>query len=188
LVLTAGHCINSGPREIGPRLASNFLVFVPAYSGGEAPFGLFVSRRKTIRALPQWINLGNPDYDVGAFRTFPNSRGVNLADAVGGGAKIVLDQTRHQIFRTFGYPGRKNSMKKCRSPYVGDDHLTYQFPGPPTMAVRCRWAHGASGGGWLIGDGSEINGLTSYVLLTDKKRTFSPYFTQETVGKLVRGY
>ena len=79
-------------------------------------------------------------------------------------------------------------MKKCRSPYVGDDRVTYRFPGPPTMAVECRWAHGASGGGWLIGDGSEINGLTSYVLLANKSRTFSPYFTQETVGKLVRGY
>jgi hypothetical protein len=188
LVLTAGHCINSGPREDGPRLPSTLLVFVPAYSSGKAPFGAFVSRRSTIRALPQWSNLGNPDYDVGAFRTFPNTDGVNVADAVGGGATIALDRSRHQIFRTFGYPGKKNSMKKCRSPYLGDDHLTYGLPGPPTMSVRCRWAPGASGGGWLIGDGSEINGLTSYVLLSNKKRAFSPYFTKETVGKLVRGY
>ena len=56
------------------------------------------------------------------------------------------------------------------------------------MAVRCRWARGASGGGWLIGDGSEINGISSYLLTNDKSRTFSPYFTKETVGKLVRGY
>ncbi|MGE4122878.1 MAG: serine protease [Solirubrobacterales bacterium] len=188
LVLTAGHCINSGPRELGPRLASDFLEFVPAYSGGVAPFGAFVSRRGTLRAPPQWINFGNPDFDLGAFLTFPNSEGVNVADAVGGGATIALDKTRHQTFRTFGYPGQKTRMEGCEAPYVGDDATTYPLPGPPTMAVECRWAPGASGGGWLIGDGSEINGVSSYLLLADKSRTFSPYFTRETVGKLVRGY
>ena len=188
LVLTAGHCINSGPREEGPRLASEFLAFVPGYSSGMAPFGVFVARRDTLRVSKQWVNLGNPDFDVGAFLTAPNSQGINVADAVGGGATIALDKTRHQTFSTFGYPGKKNRMEGCESPYLGDDETTNPFPGPPTMGVRCRWAPGASGGGWLIGDGSEINGVNSYLLLADKSRTFSPYFTGETVGKLVRGY
>jgi V8-like Glu-specific endopeptidase len=188
LVLTAGHCVNSGPRRVGPPLASNFLEFVPAYDGGVAPFGAFVSQRPTIRALPQWTNHGNPDFDMGAFLTYPNSEGVNVADAVGGGASIVLDVTRHQTFKTFGYPGKKTHMEGCESPYVGDDATTYSFPGPPTMAVKCRWAPGASGGGWLIGDGSQVNGINTYLLLTDKSRTFGPYFTTETIGKLVRGY
>jgi V8-like Glu-specific endopeptidase len=188
LVLTAGHCVNSGPRREGPPVASNFLEFVPAYDGGVAPLGAFVSQRQTIRALPQWINHGNPDFDMGAFLTNPNSEGVNVADAVGGGASIVLDQSRHQTFKTFGYPGQKTHMEGCESPYVGDDASTYPFPGPPTLAVKCRWAPGASGGGWLIGDGSQINGINTYLLLRDKSRTFGPYFTEETVGKLVRGY
>lgn len=188
LVLTAGHCVNSGPRREGPPVASNFLEFVPAYDGGAAPFGAFVSRRSTIRALPQWINHGNPDFDMGAFLTYPNSEGVNVADAVGGGASIALDLSRKQTFRTFGYPGEKTHMEGCESPYVGDDASTYPFPGPPTMAVKCRWAPGASGGGWLVGDGTQVNGINTYLLLRDKSRTFGPYFTQETVGKLVRGY
>jgi V8-like Glu-specific endopeptidase len=188
LVLTAGHCVNSGPQREGPAVASSFLEFVPAYNGGVAPFGAFVSQRQTIRALPQWIKTDNPNYDVGAFLTYPNSEGVNVADAVGGGATIALDQTRHQVFKTFGYPGRKTHMEGCESPYVGDDASTYPFPGPPTLADKCRWAPGASGGGWLIGDGTEINGINTYLLLNDKSRTFGPYFTGETVGKLVRGY
>ncbi|MBS1878727.1 MAG: hypothetical protein JST31_04385 [Actinobacteria bacterium] len=188
LVLTAGHCVNTGPRRDGPPIASSFLEFVPAYDDGVAPFGAFVSQRSTIRALPQWINHGNPDFDMGAFLTYPNSEGVNVADAVGGGATIVLDKSRRQTFRTFGYPGKKSRMEGCESPYVGDDATTYPLPGPPTMAVKCRWAPGASGGGWLIGDGSEINGINTYLLLSDKSRTFGPYFTKETVGKLVRGY
>ncbi len=189
LVLTAGHCVNSGPqRDGGPPVASDFLEFVPAYNGGVAPFGAFVSQKPTIRALPQWIKRGNPDFDMGAFLTYPNSEGVNVADAVGGGATIVLDQSRHQTFKTFGYPGKKTRMEGCESPYVGDDASTYPFPGPPTMAVKCRWAPGASGGGWLIGDGTQVNGINTYLLLNDKSRTFGPYFTRETVGKLVRGY
>jgi V8-like Glu-specific endopeptidase len=188
LVLTAGHCVNTGPRQDGPPEAAGFLEFVPAYSGGVAPFGAFVSRRETIRALPQWINHGNPNFDLGAFLTYPNSEGVDVADAVGGGAEIALDQSRRQTFQTFGYPGRKTRMEGCESDYVGDDATTYSFPGPPTFSVRCRWAPGASGSGWLIGDGSRINGINTYLLLSEKSLTFSPYFTKETVGKLVRGY
>jgi hypothetical protein len=188
LVLTAGHCVNSGPRRDGPPVASDFLEFVPAFNGGVAPFGAFVSQRQTIRALPPWTVHGNPDFDMGAFLTYPNSEGVNVADAVGGGATIVLDIGRHQTFKTFGYPGNKAQMEGCESPYVGDDAQTYPFPGPPTLAVKCRWAPGASGGGWLVGDGTQINGINTYLLLRDKSRTFGPYFTRETVGKLVSGY
>ena len=53
-------------------------------------------------------------------------------------------------------------MQGCDSPYVGDDILTYRIPGPPTMAIRCHWVPGASGGGWLIEEGTAIDGLTSY--------------------------
>jgi V8-like Glu-specific endopeptidase len=188
LVLTAGHCVNTGPQPDGPPIASDLLEFVPAYDGGVAPFGAFVSKRETIRALPQWINHGNPDFDMGAFLAYPNAEGVNVADAVGGGAKIAIDKSRHQTFQTFGYPGKKTHLEGCESPYAGDDPFTYPFPGPPTFAVACRWAPGASGGGWLIGDGSRVDGINTYLLLDNKSRTFGPYFTKETVGKLVRGY
>jgi hypothetical protein len=187
LVLTAGHCINSG-RDDGERSVwSDYLQFVPAYSGGVAPFGAFVARRKEIRAPRQWTKHGNPDFDLGAFLTLPNSEGVNVADAVGGGATIVTDLTRHQTFQTFGYPGKTRRMQRCVSPYIGDDLLSNPLPGPPTLGIRCHWAPGASGGGWLIGDGTQINGLNSYQHVDDPSRTYSPYFSQETVGKLVEG-
>lgn len=78
-------------------------------------------------------------------------------------------------------------MQGCNSPHVGDDPLSFPFPGPPTMAIRCHWAPGASGGGWLLAGGTEINGLNSYLHLDNRSRTHGPYFTQETVGKLVAG-
>jgi len=187
LVLTAGHCVNSGPEDGHRAVWSNFLEFVPAYSGGVAPFGGFVARADKIFAPKQWTKQGNPDFDLGAFLVRPNAEGVNLADAVGGGATIVTDLPRAQQFTTFGYPGKTENMQSCQSPYAGDDAVTYPFPGPPTMAIRCHWAPGASGGGWLINDGTQINGVNSYLHVKKKSRTYGPYFNQETVGKLVRG-
>jgi hypothetical protein len=187
LVLTAGHCINSGHEGGKASVWSDYLQFVPAYNGGVAPFGSFVARRKKIYAPRQWTKHGNPDFDMGAFLTLPNSEGVNVADAVGGGATIVTDLTRHQTFQTYGYPGETKFMQKCVSPYIGDDLLSNSFAGPPTLGIRCHWAPGASGGGWLIGDGTQINGVNTYLHLNNKSRTFGPYFSAETVGKLVKG-
>lgn len=186
LVLTAGHCVNSGHLN-GHTTWSQYLEFVPAYSGGGAPFGAFVSKRSAIFAPQQWTKGGNPDFDLGAFLTHPNKRGLNVADAVGGGATIALDRSRRQSFRTFGYPGNVQRMQGCSSPYAGDDSLTFPLAGPPTMGIRCHWAPGASGGGWLIDEGAEIDGLTSYLHLGNRSHTYGPYFSEETVGKLVRG-
>ncbi len=188
LVLTAGHCVNSGPDDGGRRgVWSQYLQFVPAFNGGVAPFGAFVARRSKVFALKQWIKQGNPDFDLGAFLALPNAEGVNVADAVGGGVAIATDLSRHQEFQTFGYPGETKHMQTCSSPYVGDDTLSYPLPGPPTLAIECRWAQGASGGGWLIAEGTQINGLISYLHLNNRSRSYGPYFSQATVGKLVRG-
>jgi hypothetical protein len=187
LVLTAAHCINSGRENGKASVWSDYLQFVPAYKGGLAPFGAFVARRNEIRAPRQWTKHGNPDFDMGAFLTLPNSEGVNVADAVGGGASIVTGLTRHQTFQTFGYPGETKFMQKCVSPYIGDDLLSNPFPGPPTLGIRCHWAPGASGGGWLIGDGTQINGINTYLHVNNRSHTFGPYFSNETVGKLVAG-
>jgi hypothetical protein len=187
LVLTAGHCLNSGREGGGGSVWSDYLEFVPAYEGGRAPFGAFVARRDKVRAPRQWTNHGNPDFDLGAFLTRPNLEGLNVADAVGGGATIVTDLSRHQRFQTFGYPGETKFMKRCDSPYVGDDRLSYLLPGPPTLGIRCHWVPGASGGGWMIGDGFEINGVSTYLRLESRSHTYSPYFSAENVGKLVQG-
>lgn len=186
VVLTAGHCVNSGPEE--GSIWSRYLEFVPAFTAGASPFGAFVARRNMVFAPRQWVRFGNPNFDVGAIITEPNAEGVQVADAVGGGATIALDRSRRQLFESFGYPKRGRTMQGCESPYVGDDHLTYRLPGPPTIALRCHWAPGASGGGWLIDGGTAINGLTSYGKPRDRVHTFGPYFSSRNVGRLVAGW
>jgi V8-like Glu-specific endopeptidase len=186
LVLTAGHCVNSGPLDRERHnIWSQYLAFVPAYNDGVAPFGVFVARRGAVYASRSWVRGGNPNFDIGAFLTNPNAGGQNVADAVGGGATIVTDQNRQQQFQTFGYPGKVRQLQECDSPYVGDDVLTYRLPGPPTMAIDCYWRPGSSGGGWLISNGTAIDGLTSYSHRHNHTHTFSPYFGSGNVGKLV---
>jgi V8-like Glu-specific endopeptidase len=188
LVLTAGHCVNSGPLgRRGGSAWSHFLEFVPAYSNGTAPFGAFVAHRKSVFALEQWVKTGNPNFDVGAIVLGPNAEGLYVADAVGGGAALATNLSRRQEFQTFGYPGESRTMQGCQSPYVGDDVLTYRIPGPPTLAIRCHWAPGASGGGWLIEEGRTIDGLTSYGKQSDRVHTFGPYFSSRNVGRLTAG-
>lgn len=188
LVLTAGHCVNSGPIGFrGGSVWSRFLEFVPAYDDGLAPLGAFVARHDAVYSPKQWVKHGNPDFDFGAFRTLPNASGQNVADAVGGGATIAVDQTRHQVFESFGYPEKARQLQRCESPYVGDDAFTYPLPGPPTVSIGCHWGPGASGGGWLIAAGTVINGLTSYGHRSDSRHTFGPYFSSKNVGRLVRG-
>jgi hypothetical protein len=187
LVLTAGHCVNTGPTNGRPGTWSTYLEFVPGFNLGVAPYGTFVLSGRP-RALPGWTKEGNPDFDLGAFLAEPNAEGAALADAVGGGATIVADLGRSQRFETFGYPGGTERMRTCVSGFAGEDPITASLPGPATIGVRCRWAPGASGGGWLIDGGSEIDGLNSYIVDEgEKQRTFGPYFAASTVGRLVAG-
>jgi hypothetical protein len=186
LVLTAGHCVNNG-HEGGYTVWSQYLEFVPAYTAGTAPFGAFVAKREAVYAPQPWTRHGNSDFDIGAFLTHPDKRGLNVADAVGGGATVALDLPRNQVFDTFGYPGTIQRLQGCNSPYTGDDRLSLPLPGPPTMGIRCHWAPGASGGGWLIDEGTGIDGLNSYLYIGNTSHTYGPYFSQETVGDLVAG-
>jgi hypothetical protein len=186
LVLTAGHCVNTGPRKGRPGIWSTYLEFVPGFNLGAAPYGAFVLSGRP-HSLPGWTREGNPDFDLGAFLVAPNAEGVGLEDALGGGAHIVTDLGHKQRFESFGYPGGTERMRNCVSGYAGQDPATITLPGPPTVGIRCHWAPGASGGGWLIEGGLAIDGITTYLRTDEKMLSFGPYFSAATVGKLVAG-
>jgi hypothetical protein len=148
LVLTAGHCVNAGAENRG-NLWYRDLLFVPAYTAGRAPLGAFPARRNKIFAPLQWRNHSNPDFDLGAFLTDPNNRGIDLADAVGGGAAIALDLPRNQRFASFGYPGNVKQMQGCHSGYAGDDRLTSPSPARrPSASPATGLREPAAAAGW----------------------------------------
>jgi hypothetical protein len=186
LVLTAGHCVNTGPKEGMPAAWSTMLEFVPGFNLGVAPYGTFVLSGTPL-APRGWTKEGNPDFDLGAFLTEPNAEGVALADAVGGGATIVTDLGRRRRFETFAYPGGTERMRTCVSGFAGESPITTGLRGPDTIGIRCDWPPGASGGGWLIDGGQKIDGLNTYTEINGEQRTFGPYFAASTVGRLVAG-
>ena len=186
LVLTAGHCLYS--ILPGHRIPSSarYFDFVPDYAAGQAPFGEFIGRQAF---LPRpWLRSINENYDMAAVLTEPNASGVNVADAVGGGIPIATDRTRDQEYQVLGYPGaNRKLMQECDARFSGDDRLTYPLGGPPSLGVGCYMGEGASGGPWLINEGTEVGGITTYGHIKNFTHTFGPYFSSRNVGALVKG-
>ena len=85
------------------------------------------------------------------------------------------------------HPGATERMRNCVSGYAGQDPATITLPGPPTVGIRCQWAPGASGGGWLIEGGQAIDGITTYLRTDERALSFGPYFSATTVGRVVAG-
>jgi V8-like Glu-specific endopeptidase len=187
LVLTAGHCLYSIlPGHLIPT-AARYFDFVPDYSHGQAPFGEFIGR-KGFMPRP-WLRSINENYDMAAVLTRPNAEGLNVADAVGGGIPIATDRARDQEYQVLGYPGgpeRKN-MQECDGRFSGDDRLTYPLGGPPSLGVGCFMGEGSSGGPWLINEGTEVGGITTYGHIRNFTHTYGPYFSSRNVGALVKG-
>ena len=187
LVLTAGHCLwllgrhgePSGPRD---------LVFVPAYENGYAPYGVFVMEKEFI--LRPWRQNFNPNYDMGAISVFPNDQDQNVADAVGGGANLAVDQPRNQSFKILGYPGTNpQRMWECNGTFAGASPMSRYWSGPSQTKATCFLARGASGGPWFIGEPAVVNGLTSEALTLRRHTRYltSPYFSSESISALTEG-
>jgi V8-like Glu-specific endopeptidase len=187
LVLTAGHCLYSFLPGHRVPTSARYFDFVPGYSRGQAPFGEFVGRKGF---LPRpWLRSINENFDMAAVLTERNAAGLNVADAVGGGIPIAIDRARDQEYQVLGYPGgpeRKN-MQECDARFSGDDRLTYPLGGPPSLGVGCYMGEGASGGPWLINEGTEVGGITTYGHIKNFDHTFGPYFSSRNVGALVKG-
>jgi V8-like Glu-specific endopeptidase len=137
-VVTAGHCVNSGPGEFATRWA-----FVPGYHDGYRPYGTWTARR--LFAPTAWTERGNIDYDVG-FAAVDRNDGRHLADAVGS-QDIAFGSSRGQYAYAFGYPavGRYdgNSLLYCQGTATDDSY------GTDDQGMTCDMTDGSSGGPWL---------------------------------------
>jgi V8-like Glu-specific endopeptidase len=169
LIFTAGHCVfDDGAWDTK-------LTFVPAYSNGRAPFGKFVARN--MWSPNGWLHSGLHTYDMAAVTLGRNNQGTGrLVQTAVGDVGIAWNQTRSQLFHSFGYPAARpftgQSLWECVSRYGGYD----DSEGTPwTMGMGCDMTGGASGGGWII-KGGYLNGLVSYGYKSLPGVLFSPYF------------
>lgn len=178
VVITAGHCVNSGGRR--GRWFDGRSVFVPAYRFGQRPFGVFPVR--WIDSTRQWRANGSENFDVGAMVVGPNQAGEKLVDAVGG-AGIAWNLKSRQTYDVHGYPAEApfdgETQRICRGvPFLGHDANSFAFPGPLNQAVSCQLTGGASGGGWTIA-GNTLNSVTDYGYFDEGSPAFGPYFGKE---------
>jgi V8-like Glu-specific endopeptidase len=178
VVITAGHCVNSGGRR--GRWFTGKSVFVPAYRYGQRPFGVFPVR--WIDTTKQWRANGSENFDVGAMVVGRNETGERLVDAVGG-AGIAWNLKANQTFDIHGYPAEEpfdgETQRICRGTrFLGHDANSFAFPGPLNLAVTCGLTGGASGGGWTI-EGDTLNGVTDYGYFDEGSPAFGAYFGKE---------
>ena len=178
VVITAGHCLNSGGRR--GRWFGGKSVFVPAYRYGQRPFGVFPVR--WIDTTKQWRANGSENFDVGAMVVGRNEAGKKLVDAVGG-AGIAFNQKAGQTFDIHGYPAEEpfdgETQRICRgSAFLGHDPSSFGFPGPLNLGVSCGLTGGASGGGWTI-EGGVLNSVTDYGYFDERSPAFGAYFGKE---------
>lgn len=183
VVLTAGHCINSG-GPFGEWLGGRW-VFVPGYRHGQRPFGIFPAT--WIDTTLQWRKTGSENFDVGAAVVSRNERGQLLAKAVGG-TGIAWGLKAKQVFDVHGYPAELpfdgETQRVCaQTPFLGHDTLSFLSPGPLNLAVDCNVTGGASGGGWTIAGEEILNSVTNYGYTNDPATDFGAYFGRE-VGRL----
>jgi hypothetical protein len=171
VVLTAGHCVKD-------RYFTQKAIFVPGYHDGETPFGIFPA--KSEGAPKGWLRRHNLDFDFGAFVLGRNGAGQRVGDAVGGVGLATGQPTTGQLFDAYGYPAAApfdpNRQYHCQSPYLGADPHPLALSGPPTMEIGCDMTQGASGGGWLVGEGQYVNGLSSYGYRGQPGYIYGPYF------------
>jgi V8-like Glu-specific endopeptidase len=185
VVITAGHCVDSGgPR--GKAYARKW-VFVPGYRYGQRPFGVFPA--KWLDTTRQWLSTGSENFDVGAAVVTRNESGRRLADAVGG-AGIAWGLKADQVFDVHGYPAAPpfdgETQRLCaQTPFLGHDPMSLLFGGPLNLAVDCNVTGGASGGGWTI-RGNLLNSVTNYGYSDDRATDFGAYFGKEVARLFAR--
>lgn len=175
-IWTAGHIVHAGDnREEG---WSTDMIFVPAYSNGQAPFGRWsVSFMRTTTA---WYQEGNPGGlwgDIAGAVLYPLD-GQTISERVGA-LGFAWNLGRFVHWHALGYP--------ASSPFDGetmhDTQASYAYDGSvpgdvPPVAIGCDMTGGCSGGPWIykLLDENALNGNNSYRISDRPDEMNSPYF------------
>jgi V8-like Glu-specific endopeptidase len=134
LVVTAAHCVTSGPG----LAAYEDLEYAPAYRHGTAPYGVWKAARVTID--PRWTQNSDPDLDVAFIELAPRD-GQRVADVVGA-ERIEFGTPGSGPVRLTGYPDGSDDPLTC----LGT--MTQRDDGQ--LRVECTgYKPGTSGTPWL---------------------------------------
>ena len=172
LVLTAGHCLHEG-RGGSRGFASNFL-FVPGYSGGNAPYEKWAS--VSLHTTSAWASSGDFVYDVGFAKV--ERRSTTLEARVGGYGIDFGRASAGTATTSWGYPAAGDytgeTLETCAGPTRTDPY------GRDTQGIPCGLTGGSSGGPWINGGNGLAHSVNSYKYTSGPYTThmFGPYFTE----------
>lgn len=178
LVLTAGHCVHTGPQGGRPGRWVDSWLYIPAYYETSRPFGSWVARQ--LHALAGFTDNSELRWDVGMAAMIP-LHGQRLTDVVGGLA-FTWNRPIGLRVRAVSYAG---NYGWGQTPYYCDG-TTQWVPGDTRIQFDCDMQHGSSGGPWIYqyndGRGFAL-GVLSSVYCCRKAR--SPYFNNSIDRKSV---
>jgi V8-like Glu-specific endopeptidase len=136
LVITAAHCVDG--------LAPSQVAFVPDYSHGEQPYGVWTVSQ--IIADPQWLSSADPDDDFAFLIVQKHGSGVAL-QALTGGEIIGIGEPAGRTVKVAGYPDGQDGPITC-------ENAALDFS-PTQLQFDCGgFTDGTSGSPMLAGSGS----------------------------------
>ncbi|CAF0936051.1 unnamed protein product [Didymodactylos carnosus] len=176
LIITAAHCVYDDTT--GFRTDKNW-VFVPQYTNGNAPFGIWPARYQTILASYS----ENKDYndDVGMV-LLSTVNGQHIQDVVGS-QNVAFNLPRDTIIYSFGYP--KNLANGETLQYCSGQALDSVWGnGYIGQTIPCLMGGGCSGGPWLqdynpdTGIGYQVS-VNSFQISNIPNYMNGPYFDDD---------
>jgi V8-like Glu-specific endopeptidase len=175
-VFTAGHCVygSLGGEVPGEKWHSNW-EFVPDYSNGSAPYGVWTARQ--LWTLGNYVSNQDEGDDIGAAVMNANSAGQHLVNVVGGQG-IAWNYGANQYVFDFGYPAAPPfnglTLQECDG-----GEFNFSVYASSTMELTCNFTGGSSGGPWLMSFGGEfgyVNGVNDFTVNGLSGKVFSAYF------------
>ncbi|MDQ6526051.1 hypothetical protein RB608_20710 [Nocardioides sp. LHD-245] len=150
LVVTAGHCVNSGGVSgfLGGCRAgtyfTNFL-FVPAYDHRAAPYGSWVGTHAVTHS--EWIQQCDAFARDQAMVAVAPLNGRNLVDVVGGNGLAWNYPAREDGVRIVGWPAEPPYDGQSRQECTGS---STPLPQSTDAQLSCPMNQGSSGGPWFL--------------------------------------
>lgn len=145
MVVTAGHCVNTGD---GSDTWMQNWVFVPGYQNGDEPRGRFAAY--WFDSSTGWTQDGSRTRDFAFVTTYDNSSGQRLVDAVGGHG-LTINPGRPYV-HIAGYPGNRDGGEVQWNCWGTTTSWSSSDDG---QKLNCDFGGGSSGGPWLRDFGAD---------------------------------
>jgi V8-like Glu-specific endopeptidase len=174
-VITAGHCVygSLGGEVPGEGWHTNWM-FVPDYSNGRAPYGIWTAK-ELWTPTSYYVNQDEGD-DMGGAVINTNAYGQHIVNVVGGQG-IAWNYPASESVYDFGYPAGA-PFNGATLQYCNGSEFNWSGIAN-TMGLPCNFTGGSSGGPWLMsfnGEFGYVNGVNDFGYTSLPGYIFAAYF------------